>query len=96
MRGWGLGTRLSSGVDRKGLVNNQQLAWLHSISILQALFQNLNTIGQSLLQISKFDLLLYIQTNLYDIMTKYFLPITNLVGQRGIISIINTEVGMQP
>jgi len=63
--------------------------------------QNLNAIGQSLLQISKFrSSTVYSNQNKPitlkndDIMTKYFFAISrirNLVGLRGILSLINAD-----
>ena len=59
--------------NRKGLVNN--CMWVHGISISKNLcFQNLNEIGQSLLQISS-SIEQKPITLKNDIMTKYFLSI---------------------
>ena len=68
----------------KDLVNYLQLAQISGIQFHELSLQNLNAIGQSLLQILKND----------DIMTKYFFAISrirNLVGLRGILSLINAD-----
>ena len=65
-------------------MNYLQLAQISGIQFHELSLQNLNAIGQSLLQILKND----------DIMTKYFFAISrirNLVGLRGILSLINAD-----